>query len=128
MDRQLEYFSYETDPMLACPCCGKRGLSDGFLLSLDDLRRAVSFPLRVLSGCRCGEYNDLISATGRDGPHTIDAVDLWVYGERVYVFVAEAIKRGFTGIGVNQRGPIAMRLVHLDRLASPFPRPRIWTY
>lgn len=125
-----EYFSYERDKMLGCPCCGAEMMNDEFMQRLDRLRDLVGFPLRITSGYRCPVYNDKIAASGRGGPHTTGrAVDLLISGGRAWELVGEAIKHGFTGVGVKQKGPHAGRFIHLDDLAAPeFPRPVLFSY
>ena len=58
-----------------------------------------------------------------------EAVDIGVSGERAYHLIRLAPAMGFTGIGINQRGPYKGRFVHLDTLDDDdHPRPRIWSY
>lgn len=94
------------------------------------LREAWGKPLVISSGFRCSKYNQAVSSTGPHGPHTRAAVDFQVEPEHVWDFVRLAISLGWTGIGINQRGPIGGRFVHLDRLpnAQDCPRPRFWSY
>lgn len=127
------YFSYETDPMLKCPCgqCDGGSMDDSFMRRLDALRGHLGFPLVVTSGYRCPDYNARISSTGYNGPHTTgQAVDLNVYGSNALHLIAEAYDRGFKGIGIKQHGPWKGRFVHLDALPEAVgrPRPWCWTY
>lgn len=124
------YFSYETDRMLTCPCCGERGMDADFMLDLDSLRAMLGFPLGISSGYRCPAYNASISSTGDDGPHTTGkAVDIPISGQKALDLVATARKMGFTGIGVKQNGPHNKRFIHLDKLSpKEGPRPWIWSY
>ena len=127
----FSYFNYEQDTMLACPCCRVRGMDPLFMQELDALRGHVGFPLRVNSGYRCAKRNAEVSSTGTSGPHTTGmAIDLGVSGREAHALVAAAIERGFTGVGLQQKGPHAGRYVHLDRLLNQpgQPRPWIWTY
>lgn len=98
--------------------------------ALEALRIAWGRPLVVTSGARCPEHNQRVSTTGPHGPHTRGAVDLRVAPEDVWDFVLLAMKLGWTGIGLMQKGPPGGRFVHLDRLPSGpgCPRSRIWTY
>ncbi len=115
--------------MLQCPHCKGREIEGHFLMRLDQLRDAVGFPLRVSSGYRCPAHNAKGSSTGPDGPHTTGrAVDLAVSHWQAHRVVAEALKLGFTGIGVKQHGP--GRFIHLDDLPADVgrPRPTIWSY
>lgn len=125
-----KYFNYETDKMLACPCCGKRGMDDDFMKKLDILRQWVDFPLSISSGYRCPKYNAKLSSTGETGPHTTGkAVDIPISGEKALEMVGEAITLGFSGVGVKQKGPHNKRFIHLDTLGpDEGPRPWIWSY
>jgi hypothetical protein len=71
-----------------------------------------------------------VSTTGFDGPHTTGkAADILVYGEDALLLLKLALARGFTGIGISQKGDIHSRFIHLDILAQPdYPRPFLWSY
>jgi uncharacterized protein YcbK (DUF882 family) len=96
------------------------------------LRNWCGFPLRITSGYRSPEYNDKVSGTGKDGPHTTGrAFDIACYGESALKVIYFAHKIGFTGIGVKQSGPFPFRFVHVDDLEgheTKGPRPWIWSY
>lgn len=113
----------------ACRHCGENLTADDFIDKLDELREQCGFALPVTSGYRCPEHNTKVSHTGLTGPHTTGrAVDFGVRGERAYKVVELAIRAGFTGIGMNQKGEA--RFVHLDDLpnAPGQPRPTCWSY
>ncbi len=84
----------------------------------------------VSSGARCPAYNKKIGSKAI--AHTIGALDVLVSGRNVYRLVAEAIKQGMTGIGVDQKSitPYDKRYVHLDDLQDSVatPRPMLWSY
>jgi len=121
-----KYFSYETDRMLACPCCHKEGMVPEFMQELDRLRESYDRPISISSGYRCPGYNDIMSGTGLDGPHTTGmAIDTPIRGNEAYILLKMAMNMGFTGIGVNQKG--GGRFLHLDRLGGEL-RPWIWSY
>lgn len=89
-------------------------------------------PMRINSGYRCPGHNAAVSSTGTAGPHTITVhdnvtVDVGVFGEDALRLVGVLIRRGWTGIGVEQRGPREGRFIHADRLLRA-PRPWIWSY
>ena len=74
-------------------------------------------PLRVSSGFRCEDHNEMVSTTGRTGPHTkARATDVLISGERAMVLFEKARQIGFSGIGLSQKGNHAHRFVHLDTL------------
>ena len=113
-----------------CPCgCGRAEMEAGFLGRLQGLRRVYGRPMRVASGFRCPPHNGAVSTTGPDGPHTTGcAVDISVAGPDALRLLDLALRHGFTGFGLMQRG--MGRFVHLDDLesAADRPRPTIWTY
>jgi zinc D-Ala-D-Ala carboxypeptidase len=114
-----------------CRCCGDEHMQDAFVRKLDDLRGRVGFPLVVSSGWRCPEHNQRVSTTGTTGPHTTGrAADLLLSGGQAFKVLTQCVLGGWmTGIGLHQRGPHALRFVHLDDLPAPdHPRPVVWTY
>lgn len=115
---------------LACKHCGQMHLTTDFINRLQALRDRVGFALPVNSGYRCPVHNQAVSSTGPAGPHTKDAVDLRLYGERALMVIPVALELGFTGVGVSQKGAQGARFIHLDDLpnASGQPRPWIWSY
>ena len=121
-----KHFSYATDPMLACPCCHKEGMNPEFMIRLDGLRDEIDRPIIISSGYRCPEYNDIMSETGLDGPHTTGmAIDTPISGHEAYFLMKIALRLGITGIGVRQKG--GDRILHLDK-ANVTPRPWVWSY
>jgi uncharacterized protein YcbK (DUF882 family) len=114
---------------LECKCgCGQVINDELFLYNLQRLRDLYGEPITISSGFRCPEYNAKVSPrTGAAGPHTIAAVDIPVYGHRAYRMLEIAFKLGFRGIGINQKGEINQRYIHLDMMISDF-RPRVWSY
>ena len=119
----------------ACRCgdCGSEGFEMDivFISALDQLRERSGRAMIITSGYRCPAYNDRISTTGEDGPHTTGrAADVRVSGEPAFRLVQQCSLGGWmSGIGINQRGAHDKRFIHLDDLTGPdHPRPRIWTY
>ena len=114
---------------MRCKGTGLCEMDPYFMDSLQALRVACGFPFPVTSGFRAEEYDDSI---GGAGVHpTGKAVDLQIYGHRVFEVVKLAAKFGFTGIGLSQKGDYSRRFIHLDTLpvgGSGHPRPWIWTY
>ena len=118
-----------TQAEVSCKCgCGFT-LQPDFLQRVQRLRDVVGFALPVSSGGRCPAHNAKVSSTGANGPHTTGrAIDLAVSRLQALLVIAAALKLGFTGIGVQQKGD--KRFVHLDDLpnAPGQPRPTIWSY
>lgn len=114
---------------LACKHCGKMEIPLASVQRLQRVRDRVGHFLKVTSGYRCPAYNNAVSKTGLDGPHTRAAFDVQVYGKEAYEVVAAAIAEGFIGIGVSQTGPIEKRFIHLDDIdAEGISRPYVWSY
>ncbi len=114
---------------MRCKGSGRCAMDPTFMDRLEALRVAFGRPMPVTSGYRAPEHNAKVSATGRDGPHTTGrAVDVAVAGAEALTLVGLAIARGFTGIGVAQKG--AARFIHLDDLSpgGRHPRPALWSY
>jgi hypothetical protein len=115
----------------ACKGTGKIVVETDFLDRLEALRKTVGHPLIINSGYRSPEYNNRVAETGTTGPHTTGrAVDIRIYGPRALNLVFHAVRLGFQGIGLSQKGPFANRFVHLDDLPGDgdTPRPFVWTY
>lgn len=114
---------------LACKCgCGMLPAQD-FMEKIERLRVSVGFALPVSSAARCPEHNARVSSSGRDGPHTTGrAIDLDVFGSKAHLVLSTAVRMGFTGIGVQQKG--GGRFLHLDDLPATDrrPRPYVWSY
>jgi zinc D-Ala-D-Ala carboxypeptidase len=127
MSKRWKWFSRSE---FTCKCgCGGNEIQDDFIDRLDQLREKLGFRLRITSGYRCPSHNLQVASSGATGPHTTGrAADIAVDRERAYELVAWAEACGFTGIGLNQKGP--SRFIHLDDLphASGRPRPTVWTY
>lgn len=124
-------YKFFTEKELACPCCGIADMDDEFMENLEAMRDVLDFPFIISSGYRCPKYNQKISTTGADGPHTTGrAVDIVVFGEQAYELIAAADSWGMAGIGVCQKGEISKRFIHLDNLQGHegYPRPRVWGY
>jgi len=115
---------------LACKHCEKMEIPLASIQRLQRVRDRVGHFLKVSSGYRCPEHNNAVSGTGYTGPHTKAAFDVAVHGNEAYSVVQAAIAEGFSGIGVNQKGPLEQRFIHLDDLPDEDgrPRPTIWSY
>lgn len=117
---------------LACKHCGKMEIPLASVQRLQRVRDRAGHFLKVSSAYRCGEHNNAVSKTGRDGPHTFGAFDVLVHGPEAYQVIVAALAEGFTGIGVNQAPdvPREKRFVHLDDLedTEKLPRPMVWSY
>lgn len=114
-----------------CPCCDQAHMDPAFLDRLQQLRTEFAAPLIITSGYRCPTYNNRISSTGTDGPHTTGrAADINIWGRDLVALLPLAISLGFTGLGLKQKGAYRSRFLHLDDLpdTDDMPRPWTWTY
>ena len=121
-------WKYFTDEELQCSHCGENKMNDQYMQKISSLRTLLGFPFIVTSAYRCPEHP---SETRKEAPggHSMGlAMDIHVYGEEAYRLLQEALKAGFTGIGVSQRVSVPRRFIHLDILTSAEGRPRPWLW
>jgi uncharacterized protein YcbK (DUF882 family) len=108
-----------------CHHCGKNHMNYAFVTLIDELRHRCGFPFIVTSGYRCPEYNQMVSTTGEDGPHTTGkAVDISVSHEQCTKVLEHALTMPFRGYGLNQKGN--GRFIHIDCVLRS--QRMIWTY
>ena len=115
---------------MKCRGTGICEMDQVFMELLERIRKEYGKPMIVSSGFRHPDYNEIVSTTGRTGPHTFgQACDILVSGNDVMVLQMIAKEMGMTGIGVKQHGPHNKRFIHLDNLDnSTHPRPHLWSY
>ena len=111
---------------MACKCgCGRHEMDGEFMRMLQTLRDEMQGPLRVSSGFRCEDHNEMVSTTGRTGPHTqARATDILISGERAMVLFEKARQIGFSGIGSSHNDHQPDRFVHFDNQT----RKTLWSY
>lgn len=118
-----------TSAELTCKCgCGMLPRQD-FMDKIERVRVRFGKPMHVTGPARCPKYNNQVSTTGLDGPHTTGrALDIGVRGEDALKLILIAVSEGITGIGVSQKGD--SRFIHLDDIPNDakHPRPYIWSY
>jgi len=117
----IEHFS---ESEFTCHCgCGETAMEESFVRKLDNVRHDLGFPFVISSGYRCPEYNNQVSSTGLDGPHTTGkAADIVISGRNARRLLTAA-SQVFGGIGISQKGEWARRFIHVDDLDT-----RVWTY
>ena len=121
INNDLDYFTREE---FACQYTGENEISDRLLLNLDLLRRKCGFPFVITSGYRDPSH-PIEARKEKVGTHAQGiAADIKVNdGTQRYKLVNEAIKMGFTGIG------IAGEFVHVDiRDLDGNESPVMWCY
>lgn len=126
------YFSLDE---LKCKCgqCGSTGLEmdNAFMQVIIILREKLNFPFIVTSAYRCPAYNNKVSNTGLNGPHTTGkAMDIGCTGEKAIHLLRESLLMYIAGIGIQQKGGGNTRFIHVDMCSSMngLPRPAIWSY
>ena len=99
-----------------------------FIDQLNILREEFGKPLTINSGYRSPEHPiEYVKQT--PGAHASGkACDISIARGDALKLIEIALKLGFTGFGINQKG--SSRFIHLDTLESTKdrPRPTIWSY
>jgi uncharacterized protein YcbK (DUF882 family) len=81
--------------------------------------------MKITSGYRCAKH-PVEAKKPEPGVHSQGiAADIGVRGSDAYDLVEIALRFGFTGIGINQKGD--SRFIHLD-ISTDENRPTIWSY
>lgn len=119
-------YKYFTEQELSCSHCQNNEMNDAFMTKIESLREELNFPFVVTSGYRC-ENHPIEARKSSPGAHTTGrALDLLVSGENAYRLLSGALRAGFTGVGVNQKGD--SRFIHIDDIESAQERPRPWVW
>ena len=122
IDQDLTYFSRSE---FSCQYTGENKIEDSLLLKVDELRERCGFPFIITSGYRSLAHPIERAKKTNTGTHAQGiAADIKVIdGVQRFKIVAEAIKMGFTGIG------IASNFVHVDiRSLDTNESPVMWCY
>lgn len=128
MTNQYTYFTYNELSCHGVDCCGNQQfMNEEFMQKIIVLRRELDFPFEISSAYRCPTHNQEVSTTGVSGPHTTGrAIDILCHTIKAFHLLESAILSGmFTGIGINQKGPLEKRFIHLDDIPE---RQRVWSY
>lgn len=114
-------FNFFTIEEFACQETGENGIKEEFVTALDALRYECGFPFVITSGYRSPNHSLEIKKTNGGGQHTTGcAADIAVSGgAQRFSIVSNALKLGFSGIGV------AKTFIHVDIRQTT---PVIWTY
>lgn len=124
----LNWASYPnfTPDEFRCTHTGQLSMSAHFMERLQALRTEYGKPMIVSSGYRHATH-PIEAGKDEPGPHnTGRACDVAVMGGEALELTALAVKHGFTGVGVNQKG--GGRFLHLDDLPHSTNRPRPWMW
>ena len=122
------HFSFDE---MKCKHSGLCDMDEGFMDKLEELRVVSNFGIAVTSGFRDTSHPVEQKKERPSGAHTTGkAVDLAVSRKKAYIVLREAMRLGFTGIGVKQQGDA--RFLHLDTIGDQdnfhVPRPTLWSY
>ena len=112
-----------------CRHTGRCEMDGGFMARLQALRTEYGRPMIISSGYRHPSH-PVEMRKPRPGAHTFGrAADILVSHADALHLLELALKHGFTGFGVAQKGGSG-RFLHLDDMdPSPMrPRPTIWSY
>ena len=114
-------FKYFTLDEFACQETGENEIKEEFVERLDALRDACGFPFTITSGYRSPRHSIEAKKPNGPGRHAIgDAADIAVHGaSQRFIIVSNAIRLGFTGIGV------AKGFIHVDTRDTT---PAAWCY
>ena len=108
----------------------KNEMKKEFLDLLQEVRNKSSFPFVITSGYRHPTH-PIEARKSKPGEHTYGmACDIGVYGSKAHELIKIAVEVGFPRIGVNQKGPLDERFIHLGiaNESDGFPSPWIWSY
>jgi len=103
-----------------CQCTGNNEMNEDFLIKLDALREACGFSFNITSGYRDPSH-PIEARKSKAGTHAQGiAADIAVAnGAERYKIVSEAMRLGFTGVGV------AKTFIHVDIRETT---PVVWEY
>ena len=104
-----------------CKYTGNNEMDEWFLARLDSLRHTCDFPFTITSGYRDPVGHPIEAKKSIAGTHAQGiAADIKVNnGIEKYKIISEAMKMGFTGIGV------AKTFIHVDDRTT---QPVVWSY
>ena len=103
-----------------CQCTGNNEMKEAFIHKLDELREACGFSFNITSGYRDPSH-PIEARKSKAGTHAQGiAADIAVAnGAERYKIVSEAMRLGFTGVGV------AKTFIHVDIRETT---PVVWQY
>lgn len=116
-----------TQEEFACKETGECEMNPEFMAKIQALRDDYRKPMVINSGYRSKRHS-IEAKKEKPGEHTTGyACDIAVSGDDAYRLILLAMMHGFQRIGVNQKGAIEGRFIHLGNNPE-FPNPRVWSY
>lgn len=108
--------------------CGQNWINETFIDWLDLIRDNAGVPFVINSGFRCPDYNNKVSKTGRDGPHTTG----WAADIRTPNSITRyAVRKAAMDLGCTRFGS-AKGFIHVDLCddldPDKFPKEVEWVY
>ncbi|MEK9895017.1 MAG: D-Ala-D-Ala carboxypeptidase family metallohydrolase [Burkholderiaceae bacterium] len=121
---------YFTVDEMKCKGTDECEMDQRFMERLIDLREDYGKPMPITSGYRSLAHNSAVGGSPNSAHIYGRAVDVAVTGNNAYDLIQLAMKHGFTGIGVAQRGAHNKRFIHIDDMddSDKSPRPTVWSY
>ena len=118
---RIKMFKYFTLEEFDCQETGENEMQHEFIHALDALRDECGFPFKITSGFRSKNHSLEVKKANGGGQHTRgNAADIAVAGgHQRFIIVSNAIRLGFSGIGV------ARTFIHVDTRTT---NQVIWTY
>lgn len=110
-----------------CSHTGENDMQPFFMERLQELRTMCGFPFVINSGFRSQDH-PIEAVKNKPGSHAhgIAADIACDDGGKAFKIVHNALRLGFTGIGISQR--TSKRLfIHVD-MEESWKRPNIWSY
>jgi len=109
-----------------CSHCGSEGIKEALIAKLQAMRTEYGKAMRITSGYRCPKH-PVEASKSVPGAHALGiAADIGVEGAEAHRVLALAMKHGFTGVGVQQKG--TGRFIHVDIRNGELPTPAVWSY
>ena len=114
-------FKYFNRQEFDCQETGENEMEDEFIHALDALRHECGMPFRITSGYRSPKHSIEAAKPGGPGQHARGiAADIAVTnGAERFIIVSNAIKLGFSGIGIHKN------FIHADTRTTV---PVLWVY
>ena len=113
-----------------CSCCGKVRMSEDIVGIAQYIRTEINESLTVSSGYRCPNH-PIESKKKVPGEHSLGmSIDIKCHGEKALKVLKLAILAGVVRIGINQKGPVSSRFIHIGtgRKENGLNSPWVWSY
>ena len=123
-------YKYFSKDELRCSHCGAERMQPHFMENVITLRELLGFPFIVTSAYRCQNHPIEVRKDSPGAHTTGQALDIHVYGNNAHRLLDAALRAGFSGVGISQKGEHSERFIHLDNLGTSDtrPRPTVWSY